>query len=261
MRFLLPAFLTAALFVLPARAEEPKIREFALKTIEDLGNELYLRDHLASEGTDLMLAQHPEAQRLPLKGWVSMLGDEQTVYFIQDRDGRTSLAYTIIFSSKGPPVVKDQVGEAVPEPVLVRYRARQTAITAVPKLYTRNTNAEVLDDPGGKGFLVYVLASTPEPNQMVVGGHYRVTVSADGRKAEVVDALSKSLLILPVDPPDQPKGSDTVAAFMTHLVSPTPVETHVFVSRLHRKTFFVATSPTDIWKVENGTIVKSNVKP
>lgn len=261
IRILLLAIVLAFLPGLSAVAEEPKIREFDLKTIEALGKELYRRDHLASEGTDLMLARHPEARRQPVKGWISTVGDEASVvYFIQERDNLLSLAYTVTFPREGAPVVKDQIGEALPEAVRTRYRARQTALAAVPKLYTPNTNIEVLDDPDGDGFLVYVLASTTEPNEMVVGGHYRVTVSADGRKAEAVDALSTGLFILLVNSPDVPKGAETVATFMTHLVSLTPVETHVFVSLLHGKIFYVSTSPTEVWKIEKGVITKNTLK-
>jgi hypothetical protein len=258
---LLIGLLLAVLSALPTWAQEPKIREFDLPTIEALGKELYRRDHMASEGTDLMLARHPEARQQPVKGWVSTVGGEASVvFFLQERDDRLSLAYTVTFPREAAPVVKDQIGEAVPEAVRTRYRARQTAIAAVPKLYTRNTNAEVLDDPDGDGFVVYVLASTTEPNEMVVGGHYRVTISRDGRKAEAVDALSRSLLILPINPPDAPKGAETVAAYMTHIVSPTPVETHVFVSLLHRRVFYVSTSETEIWKVADGKIEKTKLE-
>ena len=268
MRPLLIALLLGVFCASLVRAEEPKlpkIREFEIKTIEALGKELYRRDQLASNATDMLFAAAPEAKNQPLRGWVSILGeDTATVYFIQQKGDDLSLAYTITFPGKGEPVVKAQLGEPLPESVRTRFQARQTALTAVPKLYTPQTNAEVLDDPAGKGFLVYVLASTTKPNEMVVGGHYRVTVSPDGRKAEAVDALSRSLLILPVNPPDAPKGAETALAYVTHIVSPTPVETHVFVSLLHRKTLLVATSKTDIWKVEGGSITKekdASIKP
>jgi hypothetical protein len=239
------------------RAQEPKIRDFDLKTIEKLGKELYERDHIASVGTDLMLEKHPEADQQPIRGWVSILGNEaSTLYFVREKDGLLSLAYTVTFPRDGKPFVKDQIGEALPENVRLRYLAKKTAFAAVPKFYTPNPNGEVLDDPTGKGFLVYVLSSTTKPDEMVVGGHYRITVSADGKKAEAVDALSRSLLIISKNPSNLPKGSEPVAAFMSHIVSSTPVETHVFVSLLHHRPLFVSTSEKDIWQVENGTITK-----
>ena len=51
MRFLLFVCF-AVIGVSVAFTEEPKIREFDIKTIEALGRALYQRDLLAAEGTD-----------------------------------------------------------------------------------------------------------------------------------------------------------------------------------------------------------------
>jgi hypothetical protein len=47
----------------------------------------------------------------------------------------------------------------------------------------------VLHDPTKSGYLVYALATGKDPSEVVLGIHYRVTVSADGSKVERVDAL------------------------------------------------------------------------
>ena len=41
---------------------------------------------------------------------------------------------------------------------------------------------------------------------------------------------------------------------MTHIVSNTPVETHVFLSLLHNIDFFVMTPDDTIWRVSEGAI-------
>src|SRR5437016_4706663 len=83
-------------------------------------------------------------------------------------------------------------GATTPE----RRRAKQTAIAALKgKLYDIHYDYVVLDDPDGSGFLVYALGRTSNPGDVVLAGHFRVTVSTDGAKAERVDALSKSLAI------------------------------------------------------------------
>src|SRR5438094_6746771 len=83
-------------------------------------------------------------------------------------------------------------GATTPE----RKRAKQTAIAALKgKLFDIHYNYVVLDDPKGSGFLVYALASTGKPSDIVLAGHFRVTLSADGSKADRVDALSKTLAI------------------------------------------------------------------
>src|SRR5205085_8212214 len=83
-------------------------------------------------------------------------------------------------------------GATTPE----RKRAKQTAMAALKgKLFDVHYDYVVLDDPDGSGFLVYALATTQKKGDVVLAGHFRVTISADGSKAERVDALSKSVAI------------------------------------------------------------------
>jgi hypothetical protein len=126
-----------------------------------------------------------------------------------------------------------------------------------PRFPDRPYNFEVLDDPDGEGFLVYALAATKDPNEVVAGGHSRITVSKDGTKVESVDRLSRSLLVLPKSGPGG--ASKAKALTMTHVVSPTPVETHVFLSLQHKMPFYVATGEKEVWKVEKGTIKKDDL--
>jgi hypothetical protein len=99
-----------------------------------------------------------------------------------------------------------------------------------------------------------VLAASKDPNEIMAGGHFRVSVAPDGKTAEQVDALSRRLLILPKTPP----GSETnkKLLYMTHLVSGTPVETHVFLSLLHRLPFLVVTGRDSAWTVNGDSISK-----
>jgi hypothetical protein len=115
---------------------------------------------------------------------------------------------------------------------LERKRARETAIAALKgKLFNISYDYVVLDDPDGSGFLVYALAHAK--NEIILGGHFRVTVSADGRKAERVDALSNTLLRSP-PPPKGSEGQKPLVVSMSQLVSNKPLETCVYAS-LHDK--------------------------
>lgn len=89
----------------------------------------------------------------------------------------------------------------------------------------------MIDDPDGRGFLVYALPS--KPGEIVMGGQFRVTVSADGGKAERVDALSRSLLFSP-KPPKGMEEQKPLTVSMSQLVSNRPLETCVYTS-LHDK--------------------------
>jgi hypothetical protein len=142
----------------------------------------------------------------------------------------------------------------------VRKRARQTAIAALQgKLFNIRYDYTVLDDPDGSGFLVYALGSTKNPDEILLAGHFRVTVSADGEKAERVDALSRSLFIN--NKKQVPAGSQVAAMFVTQLVSSKPLETLIYTSNLAETPILVATPPNgQVWVVGNGKISKSDSK-
>jgi hypothetical protein len=119
-----------------------------------------------------------------------------------------------------------------------RKRARETAIAALKgKLFNISYDYVVLDDPDGSGFLVYALAHAK--NEIILGGHFRVTVSADGTKAERVDALSNTLLRQP-PPPEGHEGEKPLTVSMSQIVSNKPLETCVYASLHDKVIVFVA---------------------
>jgi hypothetical protein len=134
----------------------------------------------------------------------------------------------------------------------VRQRAKQTAIAALKgKLFDIRYDYVVLNDPDGSGFLVYALAATEKPDEVVLGGHFRVSVSGDGDKVEQVDSLSRTLNAV------RKKGPDATTAeglWTIQLVSEKPVETFIYLSNLNRLPIFVGTPDRTIWKVEHGKI-------
>ncbi len=137
----------------------------------------------------------------------------------------------------------------------VRKRAKQTAIAALKgKLYDIHYDYVVLDDPDGSGFLVCALGTTKRPGETVLAGHFRVTVSANGEKAERVDALSRSLAINRAGE-GLPVGSHQVGMHMVQIVSSKPVETLVYTNRITNLLIMVATLPDGrMFEIENGKI-------
>lgn len=136
-----------------------------------------------------------------------------------------------------------------------RKRAVQTAKTALRgKLFDIHYDYVVLDDPDGSGFLVYALASTGKRTDFVLAGHFRVTVSADGSKAERVDALSKTLAIQR-GAQNLPVGTNLVGMSMVQIVSSKPLETLIYTSNLANMPIYVATFPHGrMYEVEKGKI-------
>lgn len=136
-----------------------------------------------------------------------------------------------------------------------RKRARETAeATLKGKLFNSSYDYVVLSDPDGERLLVYALAAAKYTDQLVLAGHFRVTVSADGTKAERVDALSKSLAH------SGPK-TDAVTLWLIQLVSNKPVETLIYTSNLAKKPIYVRTPDGKTWEVGEGKMRVAASKP
>jgi hypothetical protein len=137
-----------------------------------------------------------------------------------------------------------------------RKRARETAAAALRgKLFDTRYDYVVLSDPDGKRLLVYALAAAKYTDQLVLAGHFRVTISADGTKAERVDALSKSLAH------SGPVETDAVALWLIQLVSNKPVETLIYTANLAKKPIYVRTPDGKTWVVGEGKMRVDTSKP
>jgi hypothetical protein len=144
----------------------------------------------------------------------------------------------------------------------VRKRARQTAMAALRgKLFNLRYDDVVLNDPEGKRFLVYALGRTAKADEVVLGGHFRVTVSPDGAKAERVDALSHSVLIASDRESGLPAGYKPVGLYFNQIVSNKPVETFIYSAHLAKKSIYVGTPDGKLWVIKNGRIRVDTSKP
>ena len=138
-----------------------------------------------------------------------------------------------------------------------RARAKQTAIASLEgKLFNVRYSYAVLDDPDGSGFLVYALGQPPRKGHVVMHGHLRVTVSADGSKAERVEPLARTLLIENATGEGLPAGAKPVALWTIQIVGTRPLETLVYVSNMARQPVAVGTSDRQMWMIEHGRIRK-----
>jgi hypothetical protein len=250
--------LIVAIVFFSAAAFAGEIREFDLPTLEQLGNELSRRNEIAARGTDLVEEQYPKSKP-NWRGWITELGkSEDRVYVILDSVSGVSQGYTVLFPQSGQVKVEDHHGEPLPPNIAVRFKARLTALAAAKdKLYDVAYNCEVLDDPDGSGFLVYALAASKKRGEQILGGHFRVTVSADGLNAERVDALSRGII---KQMPKIPAGAKQAAIVVSQLVSDIPVETFLYSSYLYHLPVYVGTMDKAVWRVVNGKIEKVDPK-
>ena len=143
-----------------------------------------------------------------------------------------------------------------------RKQAVETAKAALQgKLFNIRYDYVVLDDPDGSGFLVYALGKGPKRGDTVVFGHFRVTVSADGTRAERVEALSHSVVIDYKNKSDLPAGYKKVAFACATPIGTRPSETLVYASNMMGMPIAVATpSKGQVWFIEKGKITKDKPK-
>jgi hypothetical protein len=133
--------------------------------------------------------------------------------------------------------------------------ARQTAAGQPFMICSDRYNTVVLpaSTVGKNGWLVYLLAATTKPGVVVFGGHHRFLITPDGRSALEHQPLSRSCLTSP--PPEMPPGARLESSFVTHLVTDTPTEVHVFLSLSHRLPIVVGVAHrNELWRVEGRRI-------
>ncbi len=231
----------------------PPIRTFDLPTIERLGTAIYRQDRAAWLATDALVEKVPDLAGAGVKGWIVVEGaDGERVRFLRDIGKGLEVGYDIVIDAKGAGPVVEPADRALTDEERVSFTARQTAVANLPGVCRAGYNTAMVKDPDGDGWLVWLLAPSPATNAVPVGGHFRFTISQDGRKVERIDALSASCLVVERKP--RTKDGMAVAMFATHIVSPQPVETHVFLSLLYRTPIVVGTSDKKLWMVADGKV-------
>ncbi len=144
--------------------------------------------------------------------------------------------------------------EALPDREVGMLRARQAAIEAMPGRCTENSNTVVLPDGERSGWIVYLLSATSAPGKVVIGGHFRSHVAADGSEVKEMRPLSASCLEMDAPP------RDAVGLAVTQILSPIPFETHVFLN-LQLGVPLIVTTEDEIWMVKDGRIVHVSSAP
>lgn len=216
------------------------IAEWPLSKISAMGEEIYRQDVAAWVATDALLARFDGTPPASLRGWIVVPdGEDQRVRFVSIAGETVRPGWDVLVrDGRAGPVelVEDGV---LSDEELARFQARQTAARNIGRLRCGpNMNSVVADDPDSDGWLVWLLTSTTDADIVPVGGHYRFTVSADGMTVLGRDQLSNSCLAM--EKPEPSDGNQLAGLGVSHLVSATPVETHVFLSLQNRLPIYVA---------------------
>jgi hypothetical protein len=228
----------------------------AVESARRLGQLLYLYDKDAADASDAAEQFASGRGDPPVRGWiVDRDNGAATVTFFTEQGDEAFPVYRVhLRAATAAPVVERAATTELPtSEQRSMWRARKTALSANVTRCSRAYNTVVLRGDAMKlpGWLVYLIPATAEPGRVLVGGYYRVHVSAQGDKLLSVTPFSKSCLAIPA--PEAPPGAQAVGAYFNHLLSDAPTETHVFLSKLHRKPMYVATR-RGVWNVDGDTI-------
>jgi hypothetical protein len=223
---------------------------------ERLGDELYLQDVIAAKATDAMLQVVGSIKPGELSGWIVVKdGGGHLTRFIRMTGEDVNVVYDVQIDVKGNAMVTKDNLRPLSATEMAMFLARRNAMRAAPKDCARAYNTAVMEDIDSSGWLVYILAAMAE-DVIVVGGHSRVKVSADGKNVLAVNPLYQSCLTLLKPAAD--KAKELQAFSVSYPLENVPSEIHVFLNLLHGYPVYVSTAK-GVWLVKNGKI--SLIKP
>lgn len=234
-------------------AEEPAIRAFDVVTIERLGREMYEQDQCAWKATDVMTAAKTEAGavREGLAGWItSDVGGKPAVRFIRNGERGPEVLYDVSFEGLAPGTLTTPLDRTLSAVELAQREARRLAVSQIGQRCGPQYNTIALKEANGD-WLVWVLVATLNADVIPVGGNLRFTISPDGKTVRTRDALSKSCIKFDRD---RRRAGEEEGLMFSHVVSLTPVETHVLASLTHSLPLFVGTQDGVAWKVDQGRV-------
>lgn len=232
----------------------PDDRDAAIRRTEAIGRALYEADALAAVGSDAFMAEVKGTPDPRVSAYVIVPGQRQVVFLGQTEAGVRRFA-VIDVPSDAPPTVRLADGEAASADELAMFEARRKVLEEFRPPCPRTYNPIVISDPDRPQWLVYLLASTRDPMEIVIGGHVRATASKATGDIGAPTPLSKSCMALRLDA--GPPGSKPVAFAMTALTNPlgsVPSEGYVYTSLLYRMPLVVVGNDNSAWSVEDGRI-------
>ncbi len=221
--------------------------------IETIGSTLFRMIHLGTTAQDLLQREIDSAEQTALDDWLAVdRGDNTIVHFYTDSESQVTVLADVTFSPEHKPQVSLTPDRPVESDELAMVKAHQTGLNAGVNKCAEQFNAVVLGDPQ-TDYQVYILATAEDEEKIPIGGHSKVTVSADGQTVLSHEPYAKSCLVLDTTPQKLPLKADIEGLFVTHIISPYPAPTHVFLSMLHEQPLYVGTE-IGIWLISEGNI-------
>ena len=113
---------------------------------------------------------------------------------------------------------------------------------------------DVLGGPGEGLIAVYLLPVADDPDAVPLGGFHRITVEAASGQVVHRAAMTQTCRDLSLRPAEAtPDAARVRSLYVSHELTPYPLESHVYTS-LTSAVDLVVTTPTTTWRVSEGRI-------
>jgi hypothetical protein len=234
----------------PARMTAAEVAQ--VQAALDIGATIYLYDQAAWVATDQLVADIPNPEAKGVRGWiVEGNQDRRRVIFYGLEGERPVAIYEADVDAQQKVVSHGPAGKpdltAIEEAMV---RARQVALRSQTTGCVERPFNPVVIPPRSAADPVPVYLLTPQVETGVYpfGGHYRVTVAADGKVLEKRE-FTRTCIALDTRDGQHPEG-----LFITHLLDPVPTPIHVWLSLWSRLPVYVSTPGQEAWAVEGARI-------
>ena len=259
-----PLLLALCLALGPAAfAANRALQVYDVPTAEHLARTLYDQERRVGIASEMVRDYYdPEQERIV--GFVTQQhADGLTVRFIRaGADGLEPVIDAVFDRELLLPALKAVAGEHLSPAEVAQAKARQQVASDVQSRCNGRYNTLVTTEPAGKRLLVYGIGISDTPDRIMVGGHVRFTVSADGERIERVEPLSSTCAVVGRDQFDSAADSEgTKGVGMRSPLADVPLETHALMSLLYDVPLFVMTADKAMWKVQQGKMTKVKGKP
>lgn len=258
------AMLALACGLAPAalQAATPLVRHFDQATTEALGRALYEQDRRASIAADLVRDNFDPADEHLVGYLTSGTPPRLRVRFVRSTEHGFEAAIDADFEDLLLPTLTRAQDPTLTPPEEAQIAARLAAARDSATRCDGRYNTLALPDPDGDGWLVYAIAASEEADTVMVGGHVRYTISADGGRIEQAEPLATSCAKAPraeLERAAATEGNEGLA-LRTSLAA-MPLETHVYLSLTEGLPLFVVGSDLKMWKVDAGHLQMVREKP
>jgi hypothetical protein len=214
---------------------------------EGMGKTIYRRQQLAVRAGNAYRAQ-PKTRHSKLAGWLVIRNNGALeVLFIAKRNKRPHLVATA--SGTAPEIETVDPPRRLTTQEAALWRARALAFTARIGRCSHSylPVAFPVKAAGEKRIFVYLLPLAPA-NTMMLGGYYRIRISADGTRILDTHSYTRSCLKMKRNP-------KAMGIAVTENESPTPTAPQVYANLRYGLPVYVSTTQNHRqWKIEQGRI-------